>query len=225
MATLKKATELEGKVKGKLFLGGSKPSAEDVQAFNELLGNNNVNLYRWVKNMASYTEAERNAFPAAGKQAAAPAAAKEAKPAAAAKEAPKAAPKAAAKPAADDDCDLFGEETEEEKAALAAKKKAEEDAKKAKKVVIAKSSILLDIKPWDDETNMKEVADGIIKVQKDGLVWGAQKFVEVVKGIKKLQQLMVIEDDKVTSDDIEDIIQGGYPDHVQSIDIVAWNKI
>jgi glutathione S-transferase len=57
--TLKKATELESKLKGKQYLQGDKPSAADIKAFNELLGENNANLARWVKHMASFTAEER----------------------------------------------------------------------------------------------------------------------------------------------------------------------
>ena len=224
---LKKAGELDGKLKGKLFLGGAKPSEEDVKAFNDLLGAGNNNLFRWVKNVASFTEAERKAFGAAVKVTAptttpfnygAPAAAA----APAKKEEPK---KEEPKPAVDDDdVDLFGEETEEDKAALEAKKKKDEEKKKEKKVIIAKSSILIDIKPWDDTTDLKELASMLHAIEKDGLVWGDHKLVPVAFGLKKLQQLIVIEDDKVSGDDIEDMITG-FEDHVQSMDIVAWNKI
>ena len=42
--------------------------------------------------------------------------------------------------------------------------------------LIAKSSIVLDVKPWDDETDLKEVEAMIRKIEKDGLVWGACKL-------------------------------------------------
>lgn len=230
---LKKAGELDGKLKGKLFLGGAKPSEEDVKAFNDLLGAGNNNVFRWVKNLASFTEAERKAFGAAVKVTAptttpfVPAAPAAAAAAPAKKEEPKkeAPKKEEPKPAADDDdVDLFGEETEEDKAALEAKKKKDEEKKKEKKVVIAKSSILIDIKPWDDTTDLKELASMLHAIEKDGLIWGDHKLVPVAFGLKKLQQLIVIEDDKVSGDDIEDMITG-FEDHVQSMDIVAWNKI
>ena len=41
--------------------------------------------------------------------------------------------------------------------------------------VIAKSNIILDVKPWDDETDMAELEKCVRSVQKDGLVWGACK--------------------------------------------------
>ena len=48
------------------------------------------------------------------------------------------------------------------------------EAKKSKKpVLIAKSSVLLDVKPWDDETDMKEMENQVRTIEMDGLVWGA----------------------------------------------------
>ena len=42
--------------------------------------------------------------------------------------------------------------------------------------LIAKSNIILDVKPWDDETDMKEMEDKVRSIIKDGLVWGACKL-------------------------------------------------
>lgn len=41
--------------------------------------------------------------------------------------------------------------------------------------VIAKSSILLDVKPWDDETDMAKLEECVRSIQMDGLVWGQCK--------------------------------------------------
>lgn len=38
-----------------------------------------------------------------------------------------------------------------------------------------KSSILLDIKPWDDETDMAKLEAAVRKVEMNGLTWGACK--------------------------------------------------
>lgn len=49
--------------------------------------------------------------------------------------------------------------------------------KKSKKpALIAKSSIVLDVKPWDDETDMKEMEKAVRAIVMDGLVWGACKW-------------------------------------------------
>jgi len=39
--------------------------------------------------------------------------------------------------------------------------------------VIAKSSVVLDVKPWDDETDMQEMEKQVRAIVMDGLVWGA----------------------------------------------------
>lgn len=38
--------------------------------------------------------------------------------------------------------------------------------------LIAKSSLLLDVKPWDDETDMKKMEEEVRKITADGLLWG-----------------------------------------------------
>ncbi|CAF1145661.1 unnamed protein product [Adineta steineri] len=37
---------------------------------------------------------------------------------------------------------------------------------------IAKSEIVFDVKPWDDETNMKELEKNVRSIELDGLLWG-----------------------------------------------------
>ncbi|KAF3630480.1 Elongation factor 1-beta 1 [Capsicum annuum] len=49
----------------------------------------------------------------------------------------------------DDDIDLFGEETKDEKKAAEAREAAKASTKKKES---GKSSVLMDFKPWDDET-------------------------------------------------------------------------
>ena len=83
-------------------------------------------------------------------------------------------------------------------------------AKEEKKgVVIAKSNILLDVKPWDDETDHCEMEKAVRKIEKDGLLWGTSKLVPVGYGIKKLQICCVVEDDKVGTDFLEEEISNG----------------
>lgn len=147
-----------------------------------------------------------------------------AKPAAAAPAAKKAAPAADED---DDDFDLFGDdddEDEEEMAKLKEERQKETDSKKKKKEIIAKSSIVLDVKPWDDETDMAEVEKHCRSLKADGLVWGASKLVPVGYGIKKLQIICIVEDDKVGMDYLEEEI-GANEDLVQSVDVFAFNKI
>lgn len=42
----------------------------------------------------------------------------------------------------------------------------------AEPALIAKSSLLLDVKPWDDETDMKKMEEEVRKITADGLLWG-----------------------------------------------------
>ncbi|KAF3360388.1 hypothetical protein VdG1_01348 [Verticillium dahliae VDG1] len=88
----------------------------------------------------------------------------------------------------------------------------------------AKSVVTLDVKPWDDETDMAALEAAVRGIEKDGLVWGASKLVPVGFGIKKLQINLVIEDEKISLSDLEEEIQG-FEDHVQSTDIAAMQKL
>ncbi|NWW93347.1 EF1D factor, partial [Rhynochetos jubatus] len=148
-------------------------------------------------------------------------------------ELPSASPAKKAEPAAaeeddDDDIDLFGsdDEEEDEEAAKVREERLRQYAeKKAKKPgLIAKSSILLDVKPWDDETDMAKMEECVRSIHMDGLVWGAAKLVPVGYGIKKLQIQCVVEDEKVGTDILEEEITK-FEDYVQSVDIAAFNKI
>jgi len=130
----------------------------------------------------------------------------------------------------DDDFDMFGsdeeeeEETEEEKAKKAELLKKYHEKKSKKPVIIAKSNIILDVKPWDDETDMVEMERLVRTIEMDGLLWGDSKLVAVGYGIKKLQISCVVEDDKVGTDVLDEQISA-FENHVQSIDIAAFNKI
>ncbi|KAM9690513.1 elongation factor 1-delta isoform 1-T1 [Dama dama] len=127
----------------------------------------------------------------------------------------------------DDDIDLFGSDEEEDKEAarLREERLRQYAEKKAKKpALVAKSSILLDVKPWDDETDMAQLEACVRSVQLDGLVWGSSKLVPVGYGIRKLQIQCVVEDDKVGTDQLEEEITK-FEEHVQSVDIAAFNKI
>ncbi|XP_077964096.1 eukaryotic translation elongation factor 1 delta b (guanine nucleotide exchange protein) isoform X4 [Gasterosteus aculeatus] len=125
----------------------------------------------------------------------------------------------------DSDIDLFGSDDDEEAAQLKEKRLKEYAEKKAKKPgIIAKSSILLDVKPWDDETDMVKLEECVRSVVADGLLWGTSKLVPVGYGIKKLQIACVVEDDKVGTDLLEEEITK-FEDYIQSVDVAAFNKI
>lgn len=46
--------------------------------------------------------------------------------------------------------------------------------------LIAKSSLLLDVKPWDDETDMAKLEECVRSIEMDGLVWGQCKGTHTV---------------------------------------------
>jgi elongation factor 1-beta len=137
---------------------------------------------------------------------------------------------AAAEEAEDDeDVDLFGsddEEVDEEAEKLKQQRLAEYAAKKAAKgdKPAAKSIVTLDVKPWDDETDLDEMLANVKAVEMDGLTWGGHQFISVGFGIKKLQINCVVEDDKVAMDDLQGAIEED-EDHVQSTDIAAMQKL
>ncbi|KAI8889788.1 hypothetical protein K501DRAFT_207663 [Backusella circina FSU 941] len=138
---------------------------------------------------------------------------------------------AAAAPAAEedeDDIDLFGsddDEVDEAAEKLKAQRVAEYNAKKAAKPKpVAKTTVTLDVKPWDDETDMTLLTEGVKAITMDGLLWGGHQLVAIGYGIKKLQINCVVEDDKVSMDDLQEAIEA-LEDYVQSIDVAAMQKI
>ncbi len=72
---------------------------------------------------------------------------------------------------------------------------------------------------------MVALAERILKVEKDGLFWKTEyKLADVAFGVKKIVIGLVVEDDKVSVDDIVDELQA-WEDDVQSVDIVCFNEI
>ncbi|PNF22258.1 Elongation factor 1-delta [Cryptotermes secundus] len=128
----------------------------------------------------------------------------------------------------DENVDLFGSDSEEESDDAKKLKEARltaYTARKAKKpAFIPKSNIILDVKPWDDETDMKLLEEAVRAVSIDGLLWGASKLVPLAYGIHKLQILCVVEDDKVSVDWLQETLEA-IEDYVQSVDIAAFNKV
>lgn len=61
-------------------------------------------------------------------------------------------------------------------------------------------------------------------IDQDGLVWGGGKLVPIGYGIRKLQINLVVEDEKVSLDELQEKIQE-IEDYVQSSDVVAMQKL
>jgi len=195
------------------YVGGYTPSQSDVTTLASLSGQPDgqyVHVLRWFNHIKSYSEGEQKAFPAGAVVAAA---------------------KPAAKDDDDEDFDIFGDDDDEEEEETEEEKRIKEErlaayhAKKSKKpALVAKSSLVLDVKPWDDETDMAKMEECVRTIECDGLVWGQSKLVPLAYGIKKLQICAVIEDEKVMTDWLEEEIVK-FTDYIQSMDIAKFNKI
>jgi len=148
-------------------------------------------------------------------------------PAAPAKAAPPAKKEEKEEEEEDDDFDMFASDDEEDEEAEKIKQErlAAYAAKKSKKpALIAKSSVLLDCKPWDDETDMKEMENLVRSIEMDGLLWGQARLAPIGYGINKLVINCVVEDDKISIEELSEKIEA-FEDHVQSVDVAAFNKI
>jgi len=127
----------------------------------------------------------------------------------------------------EDDFDMFGSDDEVDEEAEAEKQRrlAAYAEKKAKKpALIAKSNVILDVKPWDDETDLGEMETEIRKIETEGLLWGKADKKPVAFGVFKLVICAVVEDDKVSVDWLEEQITS-LEDYVQSVDVAAFQKI
>ncbi|PRP87734.1 elongation factor 1-beta-like isoform 1 [Planoprotostelium fungivorum] len=132
----------------------------------------------------------------------------------------------------DDDFDLFGDDEEDEehqaeitrRAKEQAAKKAEKLAATGKKAESLKSAIVIDVKPWDDTTDMVEMERLVREIVLDGLEWKASKLTPIGYGIKKLQISCHVEDAKVSVDDIQEKIEA-IEELVQSTDIDSFTKL
>jgi len=234
------ASELNTYLADKSYVEGYTPSQADVTAFLKLNGSapdraSAPHAARWYKHIASYSETERDSWSGEKKSSSSSSAsAEEAAPKAQEQESSSDSKaeeeKPAAKPAADDDdIDLFGDDDEEsERAAEEERERRAQEAlakKKASgKVLIAKSMILFDVKPYDDETNMEELEQSVRTIAVEGLEWKSSKLVPVAYGIKKLQIQAVVIDDLVSIDDVTEQIEA-FEDYVQSVDIASFNKL
>jgi len=212
----------------KSYIEGYTPSQADVTVFKALNGSAPDSQYphaaRWYTHIASYASQHGDLPGDASKSADAYVSSSEASTSTSAAK----APAAAAAEEEDDEVDLFGsddDEVDEEAEKLKQERLAQYAAKKANKPkTTAKSVVTLDVKPWDDETDMKALEAAVRSIEKDGLVWGLSKLVAVGYGVSKLQITVVIEDEKISLDDLQDEI-AEFEDYVQSSDVQAMQKL
>jgi elongation factor 1-beta len=213
---------LDAQLKDNLYIGGHSPNVEDALVFEQFAQANtepsqdkHVNLWSWYLLIVLFTEQIRNSWKAVVPKVQAAPAKKEAK-----KEEPKAeAPK-------DEVDDLFGDDGDDAAALEEMKKKKEADKKKPKKdAPVAKSIIIFDVKVWEPEQDLDALAARILEITKEGLLWKTEyKLADVAFGVKKIVMGCVVEDEKVSIDDIIEELES-WEDDIQSVDIVSFNKI
>lgn len=109
------------------------------------------------------------------------------------------------------------------------KKKQKDKEKESKGIkkeqVIAKSLILLDIKVFEADQDLKKLYEKIKEINMEGLEWKQDYKTPVIAfGIKKLVMGLVVEDEKVSVEDVIEKIEA-LEDEVQSVDIACFNKI
>jgi elongation factor 1-beta len=218
----------------KSYVSGYTPSQADIAAFKECTNDVNPKSYphvaRWRKHIASFSCERISKLSHSEKKEV--------------KETKKVEKKEGKEEVADpfgestEVADPFGEnagsteevETEEEKKRQAsidaiAAKKAEADKAKGKKKELARSQVIIDCKPLDDETDLAKLEARVRAIEIDGLVWLGAEKVPIGYGLKKLRIICNIIDDKVpTTDDITDKIIA-FEDMVQSADLFAHNKL
>lgn len=128
---------------------------------------------------------------------------------------------------------MFGDDDEEEEdaeaKALAEKKKKEAEAAKTakkKEKPVAKTIVVFEVKVFEEEEDLNALAAKIFaNINQDGLVWNKNyQLIPIAYGMKKLSIGMVVEDDKVLTDDVFDQILA-WEDQVQSVDIANMQKV
>lgn len=235
-AAIKDLASLNKHMSTRSYITGYEYGKDDDQVFGRLgadaLGGRSSapHAYRWAHHISAL---QGNVFK------------KSAEPVKAVTSAGKPAKKAA--PVNDDFDDMFGDEpledlnedgeTAAEAAATKARRERMEKARKLKEEADAKagkkkkekeaekSLVVLEIKPWEADTDLEMVWNEIRKHQQEGLSWGEKfELQPVAYGIKKLVMTCTIVDKLVLMDDITDAIEA-LEDYVQSVQVASMNKI
>lgn len=222
--------KLNDYLKSRSFISGYTTTQDDAIIFSKLLGPPSagkfVDANRWYRHIAHFSCLQKESWPKGELKA----------------DKPK-------KEDDDDDIDLFGEDDKDAVKKLAESKKKEVAGKK-KKEVINKSSLVIEVKPADADTNLDDITKLCKQITIEGVTWGeAVKKVPVAFGLYKLQLCCTILDDIVNTNEIVDQIealgmteeqlvklakrQEGEDDEeeeetyglVQSAEIVSFNKL
>jgi elongation factor 1-beta len=128
----------------------------------------------------------------------------------------------------DDAGDMFGDSDDDGDALAAIKAKqeaAKAAAKPAKKKAVEKTSVVWEVKPADVDVDLDAVAAKIHAIAKDGLSWSAEfPKKPIAFGLFKLMVQCVVEDEKVSLQEIEDEI-ASWEDLISSVDQLDMQKV
>jgi elongation factor 1-beta len=224
-------TAMEGKLKDNLFLRGGNPSGEDADALESFQQakfipdqEKNPNVWAWYSLMVLFEDEVVKSWKKEKKEKGEKG--EKGKGGKGKKKDEKKEEKKEEKNE-DDDFDPFAEETEEDKANLAKlKEKNKGEKKKEKKAEVQKSFVLIDVKVFEPEQDLDALAHKIqTTIKRDGLVWKQEyKLQEVAFGVKKIVMGLIVDDETVSVDDIIDELTS-WENEIQSVDIVAFNKL
>ncbi|BFZ56075.1 hypothetical protein PYCC9005_003117 [Savitreella phatthalungensis] len=226
-------SSLESFLKTRSYIDGHEPSQADVSVYKDVKSAPDASKYpnsaRWYSHVTSY-ESEHGTLPGDASRSGS-SYGPDSVPTAVKVEQAKDTTSKDAKGEEEEDIDLFGSDDDEEEdpeaVALREKRLAEYNAKKAAKgpKPAAKSIVTLDVKPWDDETDLKELEDGVRAITMDGLTIGGSTRVPLAFGLSCVRFNLVVEDEKVSIDELQEMIQNDLEDFVQSTDVAAMQKL
>ncbi|EME30716.1 elongation factor EF-1 beta subunit [Galdieria sulphuraria] len=213
----------------KSYLHGVEPTKADVLVHNAIKSIPDSSTFphvaRWYRHIGSYSPYEQEAFPSSPETVTIEGESRQ-----------KPVKMDTSKDEEFDADDLFASDDEEDEEAYREQQRRAEEALKAKeardaakqasgKQTVAKSSIVFEVKPWDDQTDLKKMEEAVRAIQMDGLTWGASKIQPIGYGINKLVIMCTIIDEKVPSTEIIEEEITALEDYVQSVDIAAFNKL
>ena len=94
----------------------------------------------------------------------------------------------------------------------------------AKRHIVSKTSVLFDVMPRDNETDLEKMLLAVRSINMDGLHWGEGQRESVAFGLEKIKLLCTIEDAKVSVDNLMEKMEE-LKDVIQSVEVLAMNKV
>jgi elongation factor 1-beta len=228
--------KLNGILSRQSYIQGHAPTQDDLTVLAQLPRFVDPQKYphtaRWAKHISSFSPAQQATFPgqfvkpASTVPTKAPQKAKEAsKKAPAKKEESESDSGSGSGSGSDSDSDFDlddSDDDEETRAMLAAKADQIKaiQARQAAKAGKAKSNLTLDIKPYDSETDMKEVEKLVRGIELEGLKWLGGQLLDVAYGVKKLRIMCQMVDVLCSPDTVREKVEE--LEDVQSTDVFAF---